>query len=456
MAPDASLPVLVFGLDPVGVAIVHRLHALRVPVTVALTPQDRHRHGAMLEELGVALVDVGEVWQDAFGHMNLQTLGAIVLAGDDDAENVDACLVARRCCGDVPMTVRVSDQTLVRFLRMTVPHVDAYSMGSTTAPVAAELAMQMLATRDPSARRPEPPVRPPLPGASSASRVLWAIVALSALWVPSAAVAYAKLLHLAPAHALILAWRNLLATGLEDAVFAHGPAMLRAVALGLSVGGRLMLASLTGLVVDWLITRRFGPLLSSVPVRLRDHVVVFGAGNVGARVAELLAKRKIPVAVVESSGTLRNVQRLRSLGIPVVVGDATVDETLDLCNAWHAGLVLALTNSDATNLHVGLQLGDRKIGVPSVVRLLSPELSQLAADQPNLTPVSPVSETATHVCRTVEFMRADRQKRRDGVQVLADPVRKSGRYAGPEFEPPRESTPAVADDAAAAGTDDLA
>lgn len=450
---SGDLPVLVFGLDPVGMAIVHRLHALRVPVRVAVSPDDIARHGRMLADLGVETVDVGHAWQDSFARVDLPSHGALVLAGDDDAENVDACLVARRASGAVPIAVRVSDQTLVRFLRMTVPHIDAYSMGSTTAPVAAELALQILAKRDHGSPRPS---QRPIPSSiSRASFWLLLCMGLCALSVPAAAWTYMRTLQLPLARGFVLAWRNLFATGLEDAVLAHGPVLARIVALGVSVAGRLMLAFLTGLVVDWLITRRFTPLLASLPVRMRDHVVVFGAGNVGARVAELLAKRKIPVAVVESTGGLRNVQRLRSRGIPVVVGDATVDETLDLVNAWRAGLVLALTNSDATNLHVGLQLGDRKVGVPVVVRLLSPELSQLAAEQQNLTPVSPVAETASHVCRTVEHMRNEALKRRDDGKIH-EPIRShTGRYAGREFERPenRDATAEIPDPGEGAGDD---
>jgi Trk K+ transport system NAD-binding subunit len=459
MPTIGDLPILVFGLDPVGQAIVHRLHALRIPVRVALTPVERAQHGAMLDALGVETLEVGELWQNDFAKLDLVKHGAVVLAGDDDAENVDACLVARRCCGEVPIAVRVSDQTLVRFLRMSVPHVDAYSMGSTTAPVAAELAMQIYAKRPPIQRDQPLPKRARPPQLSQASRVLFTVLSACLVLVPVAALTYQRLLHLPLWRAFALAWRNLLANGLEAPMLGEGPPSARVMSLLLSIAGRVMLACFTGLIVDWLITRRFAPLLASMPVRLRDHVVVFGAGNVGARVAELLHKRKIAVAVVESSGSLRNVQRLRSRGIPVVVGDATVDETLDLANAWRAGLCLALTNSDAVNLHVGLLLADKKVGVPVVVRLLSPELSALVTDQARLTPVSPVAETASHVCRTVANLRQERLKHLNSAQQLADPVRNTGRYAGAEFEPvpigaetPSGDMPTIAP-AAGEGTD---
>ena len=450
MTTAGDLPILVFGLDPVGQAIVHRLHALRVPVRVALTPVERSQHGAMLEALGLETLDVGEVWRHDFAKLELARHGAVVFAGDDDAENVDACLVARRCCGEVPIAVRVSDQTLVRFLRMTVPHVDAYSMGSTTAPVAAELAMQIYAKRPPIPRDQPLPKRARPPKLSGASRVLLGTLVACGLLVPVAAAAYMRLLQLPVLRAVVLAWRNLLANGLEAPLLSEGPPSARVLSFVLSLAGRVMLACLTGLIVDWLITRRFAPLLASMPVRLRDHVVVFGAGNVGARVAELLHKRKIAVAVVESSGSLRNVQRLRSRGIPVVVGDATVDETLDLANAWRAGLCLALTNSDAVNLHVGLLLADKKVGVPVVVRLLSPELSALVTEQARLTPVSPVAETASHVCRTVTHLRQERMKHRDQALQLDEPVRSTGRYAGAEFEPAPIAAEAATSEAPAA------
>jgi hypothetical protein len=141
--------------------------------------------------------------------------------------------------------------------------------------------------------------------------------------------------------------------------------------------------------------------------------------------------------VIERDAHHKNVQRLRSLGMAVVVGDATVDETLDLAAAWSAGAVLALTNSDAVNLHVGLLMSDHKIGVPTVVRLLSPELNDHATKASEITPLSPVAETASYLCRAVERLRSDRAKPREPVaaatagEVLNRPT---GRYAGVEFD----------------------
>jgi voltage-gated potassium channel Kch len=69
------------------------------------------------------------------------------------------------------------------------------------------------------------------------------------------------------------------------------------------------------------------------------------------------------------------VSALRAEGHHVIVADATVDETLDLARVEAAGAVLALTDSDGTNLHVALAVRRRSPAMPVVVRLASPELS---------------------------------------------------------------------------------
>jgi Trk K+ transport system NAD-binding subunit len=103
--------------------------------------------------------------------------------------------------------------------------------------------------------------------------------------------------------------------------------------------------------------------------------VVPGGGNVGYRVTGLLAERGHRVVVVERDRQSRHVGALRAAGHHVVVADASVDETLARARVDTAGAVLALTDSDGTNLHVALAVRRRAPGVPVVVRLTSPELS---------------------------------------------------------------------------------
>jgi Trk K+ transport system NAD-binding subunit len=424
-------PVIVVGLDAVGLAIVHRLHARRVPVRALATARELASWGGELGQLGLEVETVGEAWDTALRRVDLAGCSALVLAADDDSANVDACLLVRRFHPELPVVARVSDGTLVRFLQMTVPHVEVYSMGSTTAPVAAELAVQLLTQVRPSRAVASHAHRDDGAPRRTTAVLVW-IMAVSLLLTLAAGAYLSASLGLARGRGLGLALTQLLA----GTVPGQGGAGPRAVLTAIGLLGRVWLVCGVGVLVDWLLTRRLASVAQSGAIGWAGHVVVCGAGNVGAKVAELLHKRKIRVVVVESHASLRNVQRLRSKGIPVIIGDATVDETLELAGAHRAGAALAMTNSDAVNLHIGLYLTEVRLAVPTAVRLLAPELTAHLADRADLATVSPVAETAGHVCRTVERLRQERLKVH---APPAEPQPRTGRFAGPEFEP--EITP---------------
>lgn len=443
-----GFPIYVAGLGAVGVALVHRLHALGVPVRAVLSPLDRQRQSVELGALGIDLVQGSGSWGPDLARQDLASAGGVVLAADDDAQNVDACLIVRRASPDVPILVRVSDPTLVRFLQMSVPHIDVYSMGSTTAPVAAELAMHLL-----SEHKAHPHPHAPPPSQSLAIRrpsavLAWALLGC-ALTVLPATFLIAGALHLSWLAAAHAAWLGLMSHGEVGANLLQASPLVRTVSVVLAVAGKVGLACGIALLLDWLLTLRLAAVAASTAVRSHGHVVVFGAGNVGARVAELMQKRRVAVAVVEVTGNIRNVQRLRSKGIKVIVGDATLEETLRLAGAYNAGVALALTNSDAVNLNIGLQMSDKKVGVPTVVRLVSPELSSHVAAYQDMVPVSPVAETASHVCRTAERVRIERISLRHPTQPPPEMARPTGRFAGPEFQQPVAGA-AHADEATAA------
>ncbi len=104
-------------------------------------------------------------------------------------------------------------------------------------------------------------------------------------------------------------------------------------------------------------------------IRTRGHVLVFGCGNVGTRVVELLRvlNRHVVVVELKSDPMLEEMSSRR--GIELVTGDATRDATLDLCNVAHARAVIAVTDSDTANLEVALGVRARNKNVPVVMRV---------------------------------------------------------------------------------------
>lgn len=82
---------------------------------------------------------------------------------------------------------------------------------------------------------------------------------------------------------------------------------------------------------------------------MRDHVIVCGWGRVGKAVAHDLVRDGKEVVVVD-----QDAERVRSLEIPAVVGDATLDTTLRTAGIEHAAALVAALDADAENLFVTL------------------------------------------------------------------------------------------------------
>ncbi len=104
-------------------------------------------------------------------------------------------------------------------------------------------------------------------------------------------------------------------------------------------------------------------------VRRRGHIVVCGAGSIGAGVIELLLGFDKPLVVVEATPDPAMVERARDRGFDLLTGDASRDDTLDLCNLDAAHSLIALTNFDTLNLEIALGARARNPNMPIVLRI---------------------------------------------------------------------------------------
>ena len=104
-------------------------------------------------------------------------------------------------------------------------------------------------------------------------------------------------------------------------------------------------------------------------IRRRGHIVVCGAGSIGAGVIELLLGFDKPLVVVEATPDTALVERARDLGFDLLTGDASRDDTLDLCNLEAAHSLISLTNVDTLNLEIALGARARNPRMPIVLRI---------------------------------------------------------------------------------------
>jgi hypothetical protein len=115
---------------------------------------------------------------------------------------------------------------------------------------------------------------------------------------------------------------------------------------------------------------------------MRGHVVMCGLGKyVGIAFLRDLREKRIPVVVIESDASNPNIEWCRSLGTPVVLGDAQRKRTLQTAGAHRASRVLVVSPDDAVNTQIVAtwrELRKRRSHQPGcLARISEPEFSLL-------------------------------------------------------------------------------
>jgi voltage-gated potassium channel Kch len=115
------------------------------------------------------------------------------------------------------------------------------------------------------------------------------------------------------------------------------------------------------------------------PIHRRGHIVVCGSGSIGTGAIDLLLAFDKPLVVVEANPDAALVERARERGFDLLTGDASRDDTLDLCNLGAAHSLIALTNVDTLNLEIALGARARNPSMPVVLRIAEATFAQSIA-----------------------------------------------------------------------------
>jgi voltage-gated potassium channel Kch len=164
-------------------------------------------------------------------------------------------------------------------------------------------------------------------------------------------------------------------TGYGDIVPNHQHPWDVAVAMVLMLLGTVFTGIFIAIVASRLTHARWVRVQGLRPVHRRGHIVVCGCGSIGTGVIDLLLGVGEPIVVVEQNPDSALVERARERGFDLLTGDASRDDTLDLCNLGAARSLVALTNVDTLNLEIGLGARARNPSMPVVLRIAEAEFA---------------------------------------------------------------------------------
>jgi len=113
-------------------------------------------------------------------------------------------------------------------------------------------------------------------------------------------------------------------------------------------------------------------------------VVVCGLGNMGFRLVGEFVEQGVQVVAIERGDDSRHVVATRRMGIPVVVGDATLTETLKAAQVEHAQAVVTATDNEVADLQIAVNARAIDPDVRVILRLFDNELSTAVEQRFNI------------------------------------------------------------------------
>ena len=164
----------------------------------------------------------------------------------------------------------------------------------------------------------------------------------------------------------------------------------RAAQVLLTLDGMALIPLVTAIIVG----ARLTGSVRGEPRPRGGHVIVVGLGNVGTRVVGELHDLGFDVACVDHDPEARGIPLAHRLGLPVVIGEAYLEETLHAAGLQTSIALVSVTSNDIVNLETALQARALREDLRIVLRLLDDDLAQR------------VQESAGILSRSVSYMAA--------------------------------------------------
>jgi len=434
--PPAGNHFIVCGDSPLAYRIALELTSRYREEVVVVLPERLKNHGPQISELpGVSVLQRAELSSETFAEAGVASARALALVAQDDLGNIHAGLRAQELNPGLRLVVAVfnrrlgdhirgffSDCTVLVGTAMAAPYFVAAALGELDprhfriwgrtlyvarredanhdhvmcrlavpddpagatrllAPDAPEqdanlvLAVADGTPRDPLARRRHP-VRATL---EMLRRLVWNRYGIVFIVLLVAAIAGYVLLVLSPANsshpantaagAFYLAIMSLTGSALTDTTNVVATKWSQVL---LTIDGMALLPVVTALIVGAQLTGT----IRGEPRPRGGHVIVVGLGNVGTWVVGELHDLGFDVACVDKDPGARGAAMAHRNRLPLVIGEAYLEDTLRAAGLESAIALVSVTSSDIVNLETALQARAMREDLRIVLRLGDDDLAQ--------------------------------------------------------------------------------
>jgi Trk K+ transport system NAD-binding subunit len=415
--------LIVCGDGPLSFRITEELTSRYGEQVTVILPSRELNHGPQISALPqVRVLEQAELSSQAFTDADVQSARAVAVVWQDDVGNLHAGLRAQELNPGLRLVLAIFNRRLGDHIRMLFPDCTVLSGTAMAAPsfVAAALGepapshvrvqrrtLYVARPQDVTrgavicdlADEPEGPRLLP-PGTGTADLVLAVadgtprdplsrrrnpLLAFGGLlrrlvWRRFGLV-FAILLAVAVAGFVLLRTRYVIGDALYLTVMdMTGSAFTSSADTGaekaaqvlLTVDGMAIIPVITAIVVG----ARLTGSVRGVPRPTGGHVIVVGLGNVGSAVTGQLHDLGFDVVCVDSRPDAPGLPLARQLGLPVVIGDASREETLRAAHLDTCLSLVSVTSLDVVNLETALVARSLRDDLRIVVRLTDDDLAE--------------------------------------------------------------------------------
>jgi Trk K+ transport system NAD-binding subunit len=167
----------------------------------------------------------------------------------------------------------------------------------------------------------------------------------------------------------------LTAVGASD-VEVHRSGVAQAAQLLLTIAGLALLPLITAAVVEGVVNARLALSNGHVRGAHADHIVLVGLGSVGTRILRQLVDLGLDVVAIDRDPNARGAKVTEQLGVPMIVGDAALEETLRAASIDQAKALVVVSTDDVTNLQAALNARAVRSDLRVVLRLFDDDFAR--------------------------------------------------------------------------------
>ncbi|NEP58488.1 MAG: potassium channel protein [Symploca sp. SIO2G7] len=183
--------------------------------------------------------------------------------------------------------------------------------------------------------------------------------------------------------------------GGQEKVAEQSPDSIKVFTAIMMLVGAGVIGIYYALLNDFILGTRFNQFWDAARVPNGNHYIVCGLGDIGIQIVHQLHSLGYEVVVIERDPNNRFLATARSVGVPVILEDASLSTTLKAANVYTAQAMLAVTSSDMTNVEITLSAKALASKLPVVVRNQDPEFALTAKQVFNFAMVLSPTELAT-------------------------------------------------------------